>query len=452
MVGSATARTAAVAAGGAAPRRVGVAASGGRDSTALLHCTVRAARSAGVDVVALHVHHGWMAEADVWQARVRDQSRRWGAGFAARRLTTRPAQGDSVEAWARRERYRALSDMARDAGCSVVLLAHHRADQAETFLLQALRGGFVSGLAAMPRVAVRNDIVFARPWLDLPRRAIEHYVARHRLRHVDDASNVDPRYARSRLRSNVMPALTHAFADAEATLALAARNAAQASALAAEVAAVDVPPLVDAAGSLLVERWSALPPARRRNAMAAWLAATAPGAATHALVERLLAELPGRHAARWPAGGAELRLYRGRLTAAAAAAVAPFDSARGGTALASPLPDLDREGDYAIAGWAGRLQVRAATAHGAPPVALRGLRAAARTGSERFCLAASGAPRSLKKQFQARGVAAWQRGGPLLFAGDGSLVFASGLGVDGRWQAAPHAPQFALRWVADEPR
>ena len=120
--------------------RVAVAASGGRDSTALLHCTVRQARDEGIEVLALHVHHGLMPQADDWLRQVRSQALRWGATFACRRLTGKPARGQSVEAWARIERYRALAEMATDAQCDLVLLAHHRRDQAETWLLQALRG------------------------------------------------------------------------------------------------------------------------------------------------------------------------------------------------------------------------------------------------------------------------------------------------------------------------
>ena len=90
-------------------RRVAVAASAGRDSTALLHCTLRAAAPLGIEVVALHVHHGLMPAADDWLRQVREQARRWGAGFDCRRLAGRPGPGESIEAWARAGRYPALA-------------------------------------------------------------------------------------------------------------------------------------------------------------------------------------------------------------------------------------------------------------------------------------------------------------------------------------------------------
>jgi tRNA(Ile)-lysidine synthase len=296
--------------------RVAVACSGGRDSTALLHCTLKAARPLGVEVVALHVHHGLMPQADAWLAQVRGQSRRWGAAFSSRRLQDRPAPGDSVEAWARRERYRALAEMAHEADCPLVLLAHHRRDQAETWLLQALRSGGPRGLSAMPRSAQRQGLTWARPWLEMPRDWIDAYVQRHRLAHADDHSNHDPRFARSRLRLSVWPALLEAYPHAEVALAGAARQAQQAAALADEVAALDLPAVQDGAG-LNVKRWCELPPARRRNALRAWLAmlpeAQAAGVPM-SLVDRLLRELPGaRGASRWPTPQGALRLQRGVL-------------------------------------------------------------------------------------------------------------------------------------------
>lgn len=292
---------------------VAVATSGGRDSTALLHCTLAQARPLGVSVWALHVHHGLMPEADAWQAQVERQARRWGAHFAAERLQGQPAKGDSVEAWAREGRYAALARLAHGAGCGVVLLAHHRRDQAETWLLQALRGAGSAGLSAMPRRAERDGLVWCRPWLDQPREAIEAYVRRHRLRVVHDASNLDPRYGRGRLRGSVWPALQAAFPQVDTVLAMAARHAQSAQALADEAAAADGPLVQDGDG-LRLAAWQALPPARRANVLRAWLQQRLGQGAPQTLVDRLLAEAPGIGPARWPAPGAVVLRRRGVLT------------------------------------------------------------------------------------------------------------------------------------------
>ena len=293
-------------------RIVAVAASGGRDSTAMLHATARLGRDLGVEVIALHVHHGLRPEADGWLDHVRRQARRFGALFAHERLEGAPAQGESVEAWARKGRYAALSRLARAAGCDLVLLAQHRRDQAETFLIQALRGGGAAGLAAMPRVARREDITWVRPWLACSRTAIEAYVSRYRLSFVEDPSNAEARFARGRLRA-LWPVLNEAFADAEATLGRAAQRAAADAALIAEVAAADLATLDVHGQPLRVAPWLSLSPARRVALLRLWLGTVLPSPAPETLVRRLMDELPGRHHARWPADECDLVLKRGLL-------------------------------------------------------------------------------------------------------------------------------------------
>jgi tRNA(Ile)-lysidine synthase len=399
---------------------VAVAVSGGRDSMALLHCTAHAARGHGLQVVALHVHHGLMAAADDWALLVEQTCKRWAKrglplSFEMTRLAGTPAGGDSVEAWARAGRYAALGSMACASGASLVLLAHHRGDQAETFLLQALRGAGPAGLAAMPASALRDGLTWARPWLEMPREAIDAYVRRHRIAFVDDASNTDPRFARSRLRSQVMPALRRAFADAETTLAAAARQAALARELADEVGQGDLARLV-VEGELDLAAWSALGPARRRNALYAWLAAAV--SVSGATLDRLVLEVGARRApAQWPLDGGTLRRYRGRLRL---------------TIEADALPALRlhavKEGGLAL-----RL--------------LQGARWVDRQGGERFQRAPNTPPRSLKKQFQAAAVPAWARDAPLLVAADDALLFVPGLGIDARAAAAPGRPRVSLDWV-----
>ena len=433
-----------------APLRVAVATSGGRDSTALLHCTARAAAALGGEVLALHVHHGLMPTADAWLAHVRAQSRRWGALFCSQKLAGQPGPGDSVEAWARRGRYRALADMARAADCHLVLLAHHRQDQAETWLLQALRGAGPLGLSAMPAQVPRDGVVWARPWLACPRSRIEAYVHRHRLQWVEDPSNHDPRFARSRLRKLVWPALLAAFPDAESTLTQAASRAQDCAAVLAEVMAADLPGL-QLNGGLNVKAWRALSAPRQRLSLRAWLesslSAPVPGSLVQRLAKELPSEQPGARAASWPAGLQELRLYRGVLSVVPAA---PYPTASAARPVASPVElNLAHEGQHHLPEWGGHFEVQQVQQGGVAAARLVDVRARARAGAERFQHEPSSPPRSLKKQYQSAGVPAWQRQGPLLFSASGELLFVPGLGADARCLARPGEPQLQLQWWPD---
>ncbi len=113
--------------------------------------------------------------------------------------------------------------------------------------------------------------------------------------------------------------------------------------------------------------------------------------------------------------------------------------------------DLSRPGEVALARWQGRFAVHPALEGGAPAEVLRTVVARARSGGERFRLAPMATPRSLKKQFQARGVPAWERSGPLLFSAEGRLLFVPGLGVEAGVQAPPGAPQLLVTWLPGLP-
>lgn len=294
-----------------------VAYSGGADSTALLWVSARLASELGLRVLALHVHHGLLPEADAWVEHARGVV----AELAARglpvtlhcaHLSGRPEPGDSIEAWARKERYRALDRMARAAGADLILLGQHAQDQAETVLLQALRGAGPAGLAAMPRLRQAEGLLWARPWLAQPRRRILAALQASGIAAVQDPSNQDLRFARSRLRRAVWPHLSEQFPQAAQVLGEVARHAAQARALSAEVAALDLPGCLDAGGGLRHAAWVALPPARRRNVLAAWLAPQLPDGVPVSLLDRLGREWQGL-GRRWPAPGGWLLSRRGLL-------------------------------------------------------------------------------------------------------------------------------------------
>lgn len=421
--------------------RIAVAWSGGRDSTALLHATLAAAAPLGVEVVALHVHHGLSPNADAWLAFCEAQAarwqRRWPIVFRHARLTTKPPRGESLEAWARRERYQALRRMALEEGADTVLLAHHRRDQAETVLIQALRGGGVAGLAGMPREIERDGVHWLRPWLAREPQAIAAYVRRHRLKHIEDESNADRRFARNRLRLDVWPALEQAFPHAETSLADAAEWARQASECLTEIGDMDRVQLDAGNAGLGVVRWRELSMARRVNALRRWLHERLGALAASSLVVRLADELTHHASGTWQAPGGRLRLYRGTLRWQPDAA--PVASARETTL------SIRRAGRHALPGWGGVLVAQRVQEGGVPLAWLAALELRERRGGEQFQAGIGRPPRSLKKQFQAAGVPEWERDGPLVYSG-GQLVFVPGLGLDARIVGLPGQALLRLSW------
>ena len=424
-------------------RCVAVAYSGGRDSTALLHATAVQMSGSGVHVVALHVHHGLSQHADAWLRHAAAQCQSWSdAGlpvrFAAHRLTTEPSAGDSVEAWARQARYKALQSMAMEEGADIVLLAHHRRDQAETLLLQALRGAGTAGLSGMPEKALREGITWARPWLRLPTSAIEHYAEVHGLTHIEDDSNADTRFARNRMRLDIWPALVQAFPQAEAAFAASATWAQEATSCLRELANIDLAAIANA-HKFNVAAWSTLSAARRSNALRAWLTAETGSAPAAALVNRLMDEIPRAELGCWELARGSLKRYRGLL----------FYQVPVACAVAQPIREallrVTRAGTYKLPGWQGNFVAIRVKQDGVALAWLRHVELRPRQGAEQFQSGFLRPARSLKKQFQAAGVAAWHRDGPLLFSG-GQLVFVPGLGLDARVIALPGQPQVMLRW------
>jgi len=396
----------------------------------------------GVAVLALHVHHGLSPNADAWLAHCADRCRRWAlAGkpieFVAERIVGAPQRGESIEAWARRARYRALRRMALAHGVDLVLLGHHRRDQAETFLLQALRGGGVAAISAMPALARRDGVSWARPWLETPREAIEAYARRHRLRWLDDESNADERLARNRLRRRVWPALVAAFPDAEVALANAARWAQQAAALVDATAAGDLA-AIGAGTDLDLVAWRGLAEARRGPVLRRWLAQTLGAPAPATLVERLRAEALAAGTRRWPVVGGMLHSYRGRLA---------FVADVRATSDAEPMAiDLSRPGLHEIAAWHGAFQVEPVSRGGLSTTTAAHLVVRARRPGDRFHAGAERPPRSLKLQFQSAGVAVPARAAPVVCDAE-RIVFVPGLGIDARALAAAGEPQVALTWL-----
>jgi tRNA(Ile)-lysidine synthase len=173
-------------------------------------------------------------------------------------------RGASPEAAARATRYAALQGALHEG--EWLLLAQHQEDQAETLLLQLLRGAGVAGLAAMPSRAG----ALLRPLLEVPREQLLAYLRRRAIPWTDNPSNADERYDRNYLRLRALPLLRARWPALGVTLGRSAALAAEAQGLLAEVADAQLGPAWDGE-ALRVPVLRRLGAPQRRNALRRWL-------------------------------------------------------------------------------------------------------------------------------------------------------------------------------------
>ena len=274
------------AAGTALALPVGVAYSGGADSSALLRASV--ALWPG-QVVALHVHHGLQAAADGFEHHARQVCQALGVPLRVAHVQARHAPGESPEDAARQARYAALAQGGLAEGLRDILLAQHADDQVETLLIALGRGAGLPGLAAMPACFERGGLRFHRPWLDQPGAALRDWLAAQGAGHVDDPSNQNPAFTRNRVRLQLLPALQAVFPQFRQTFARSARHAAQAQGLLDDLAALDLAPAGEPPALRALQR---LPGDRQANALRFWLRTVhqaRPSAAQLAELQRVLA-------------------------------------------------------------------------------------------------------------------------------------------------------------------
>lgn len=215
-----------------------LAFSGGLDSSVLLYLLVQLGERLGGTLQAVHVHHGLQQGADNWADHCARVCAELGVPLRQVRLNLQPRAGESLEALARESRYQALSRVMGSG--DVLLTAQHRDDQAETLLLQLLRGSGPAGLAAMPAQGRFGPGWLVRPLLELTRNELQAYAKRWGLDWVEDPSNLDLRFDRNFLRHSIMPLLERRWPAAVTTLARSARLSAELQELADEFAAEDL--------------------------------------------------------------------------------------------------------------------------------------------------------------------------------------------------------------------
>jgi len=171
--------------------------SGGLDSSVLLHRLNQETTLAG-RLRAIHVHHGLHPEADAWQRQCEAVCAAWSIPLTCIRVHVNRHSGNGLEAAARAARHAAFADAMEPD--TILALAHHQDDQAETMLLRALRGSGVDGLAAMRAWRHFANGWLWRPLLNVPRARLHTWASTHDLTWIDDPGNADTRFDRNYLR------------------------------------------------------------------------------------------------------------------------------------------------------------------------------------------------------------------------------------------------------------
>jgi len=376
--------------------RIAVGLSGGVDSVVLLHML----RERGVE--AIHVHHGLSPNADAWAAFCRQLCKQWKVPLTVRRVKV-AKKGEGLEAAARRARYAVFEKIP----APVIALAHNLDDQAETVLMNLLRGAGVRGARGMLPESAQGKKTLLRPLLGMPRAAILAYAREHGLEWIEDESNADESLTRNFIRRRVGPLLEERFPGWKAALARAARHFSTRQAGAE-----------DLLRQFLQARGLRAPSEAKLAEMVKQLAAAAPGT-------------------RIEHDGAELRLYRGEVRIERPRKAHGFEPVAWHGEPRLALPALG-----------GELRFRKAHGAGidAKWVEEGALRVRLRSGGERLQPDARRPRRTLKNLFQEAGVPAWQRERlPPLYRG-AELVWAPGLGIDARFKSPPKSSGFIPEW------
>jgi tRNA(Ile)-lysidine synthase len=451
---------------------IAVAYSGGLDSTALLHLAQQYAQKRQVALHAFHIHHGISLNADAWLLHCERTCAQLGVRFEARRVTLDLADKDGTEAAARKARYGALGELCRAHGIKLLLTAHHQDDQAETVLLQLLRGSGAAGLSGMeganvaPELLQDADLVMARPLLSASRRQLAAYVAAHQIEHVEDESNSDPRFARNALRHQVMPALERAFPGFQQRFARSAQHAQAAQRLLFELGEQDLALCLDGDG-LDIGKLRLLSRDRSYNLLRHWFDTRHLRMPSTAWLSQMLTQLlTARPDAQLLVSHPEcdVRRYRDRLflkprLARLPGMADPDDEAFPGhgwlgheieTAPSGAPFSWQGEAQMAFPDFGGVLHFDAGErGFDAQWLRRQALKIDFRQGGERLKLAANRPTRALKYHYQAFDVPSWERPRlPIVSAGQ-ALLFAAGIGMDSVHLSEAETPRIALRWQSD---
>ncbi|MCB4811429.1 tRNA lysidine(34) synthetase TilS [Methylovorus menthalis] len=411
-----------------------IALSGGLDSCVLLHLFAAFHNSPGIRLSAMHVHHGLSPHADQWAEHCRRLCASHAIPLQVVRVHVPCDSGQGLEAAARHLRYEAL----RGAQADYVVLAHHQDDQAETVMLQLLRGAGMRGLAAMASHDAQQRLL--RPLLDISRAQLAAYAAEHQLGWVEDESNHDTHYDRNFCRQQVLPMLEQRFPGARKALARSALHAAEAESLQMALAELDAAEALRG-DALNVASLQALGEVRARNLLRWWLSSRLRYLPHREHLQEMLRQLltaaDDAKLALLLDGelGLWLRRYRGYAHVVVDLKTATMDIAWDQQPVVA-LPD----------GSQLYFEQRRGVGLALDRLSGKTLRIRHRQGGEHFKPHANRPGRSLKHWLQDAAMPPWQREQLPLVFGDDELIWVPGIGMASHLQAEAHEDGLVIRW------
>lgn len=386
--------------------------SGGLDSTVLLHALAGIAQVRERGLRAWHIHHGLQSDADQWARHCQQFCDALSLPLTISRVTVSRGDGQGLEAAARQARHAAFAE-GLAAGESLAF-AHHLDDQAETFLLRAMRASGPDGLGSMQVWRQFAQGHLWRPLLGVSRATLEAHATEHGLQWIEDPSNTDESFDRNFLRQRVLPLLQERWPHANASLARSATLCDEAARLLDEQDAIALVGVrAGDPASLSRSRLSRLSPPRRARVLRHWistLALPALPAAGIAQIESALLPSTADASAKFIWHGFVIHAWRDLLHAGS---------------LQPPLPDGWQKNWDGIAPLqlpgGGSLSIRPAITAGFG----RKFLVRARRGGERITLPGRSHRHALKQVFQDFAIPPWQRTRmPMLANSDGELLAA----------------------------
>ena len=417
-----------------------LAYSGGLDSSVLLYILSKMrSEFPTIEIAAIHIHHGLQKQADQWVDHCRAQCAQLSMPLIVKRVDASKSKSESPEAAARDARYSAIGVEMKER--DFLLLAQHRDDQSETFLLQLMRGAGPKGLAAMAEFSRWGNAFKLHPLLGISRVDLESYAKSNGLAWVEDPSNQSMDFDRNYLRKNVLPSLKARWKSADQVIARSAALCAETDLLLEEMAESDLHDMVQKDGSLDIERLLGLSQARRKNLVRYWLNSLGMDVPGYQSLKRidnevLFARDDAEPCVAWRQF--EVRRYRNRLYALNAVSVLPSLDVPWDISRKLPIPGL------------GVLVTETEVGPGLSPDKLNSeVRVLFRQGGEEIRPLGDPHTRSVQKLMQREGIPPWLRARiPLVFVGN-ELVAVVGYWYAEAYRAVQNEQSVQIRLISE---